>query len=240
MQDTSQGKQSRAVAVIPARAGSKRIPNKNRADLGGRPLVWYTIDWAIAEIGAGRVYVTTDDSEIARIARDMRVQVINRPAELARDQASSGAVIGHAANAILADQAIDWLILLQPTNPFRPRGLLQAMLARAEVATAPSVIAVTPVRLKFGRLDAGDRFHPVNYVFGQRSQDMKNQYVAENGLCYVTHRDLARTGTVIGDAPVAVVVDSWHGAIDIDEPEDLEAARAVLHRYREEMTEHDV
>ena len=226
---------SQSVALIPARAGSKRIPHKNRAIILDKPLVCYSIDFALSFLPTERVFVSTDDLEIASISRDLGAQVIDRPSELASDKASSGGVVQHAADIISKLIHVEWIVLLQPTNPFRPANLIKDMLTLASGDGVQSVVAVSPLRQKIGLLGSDHRFHPVNYTFGQRSQDMTTQYFSENGLAYLTHLSLARKGYVVDDKPVAAPIYSWHGAIDIDEPVDLEIARAMAPRYIEEF-----
>ena len=115
--------------IIPARGGSKGIPHKNIVDLGGRPLIAYSIDaakGALRSLGIPgelhRIILSTDDAEIAQVARDFSHLAVDymRPAELATDTAGSREVILHAMD--YADRAgipYDCVVLLQPTSPFR-------------------------------------------------------------------------------------------------------------------------
>lgn len=91
-----------AVAIIPARGGSKRLPHKNIYPLLGRPLIAYTIMAALSSryIGPGNVYVSTDDAEIASTARACGAEIIERPAELGRDDTWTEPVIQHAVQTV--------------------------------------------------------------------------------------------------------------------------------------------
>ena len=108
--------------IIPARGGSKGIPKKNIKELGGRPLIAYSID-AAREAGADdeRIILSTDSSEIALTARRLGLDVpYRRPAALATDTAGSREVILDAmAWADRRGIAYDCVVLLQPTSPFR-------------------------------------------------------------------------------------------------------------------------
>ena len=114
------------LALIPARGGSKRLPRKNIRTLGGKPLVVWSIDVAkdIPEICD--ILVSTDDPAIAAVCTDAGALVPwLRPAELATDTASSANVALHALNWYeTANGAVDGLLLLQPTSPFRSKGTL--------------------------------------------------------------------------------------------------------------------
>lgn len=114
------------LALIPARGGSKGLPRKNILDLCGKPLIAYTIEAALAARRIGRVVVSTDDPEIAEVARACGAEVpFLRPAELAHDQASVGQAKAHMLER-LREQGYqpDALVVLYPTSPFRTPALL--------------------------------------------------------------------------------------------------------------------
>ena len=110
-----------AIALIPARGGSKRIPRKNLLPLAGLPLVAHSIRHAIAAHAVSEVYVSTDDPEIADVARTFGAEVVMRPTELAGDQATSESALLHAlddrARRGLPDPEL--VVFLQPTSPVR-------------------------------------------------------------------------------------------------------------------------
>src|SRR4051794_40245817 len=108
-------------ALIPARGGSKSIPRKNIASVGGKPLIAWTIEAALGSKLLDRVYVSTDDEEIASVSRACGSEVpFMRPAELASDEAGSLGVALHALDWMAAHGGEpDYLLLLQPTSPLR-------------------------------------------------------------------------------------------------------------------------
>lgn len=135
---------TRIVAIVPARGGSKGLPRKNVLPLGGKPLIAWTIDAARACPSIDRVIVTTDDEEIAGAARSAGAAVpFLRPAELATDTARSIDVVLHALDRLAADgEHYDVLVLLQPTSPLRTAGDISAALDLLFTRTAQAVISV--------------------------------------------------------------------------------------------------
>lgn len=109
------------LVVIPARGGSKGIPHKNIKPLGGKPLIYYSIDVARQFTSDENICVTTDDAEIIYVVERHGLKVpFVRPAELATDTCGSSEVIQHAYQ-FFANKGVhyDAIVLLQPTSPFR-------------------------------------------------------------------------------------------------------------------------
>lgn len=134
--------------IIPARGGSKGIPRKNIKNLGGRPLIAYSIDVALALAeDAKHVILSTDDAEIADVARGLGLPVdYTRPAELATDTAGSREVMLNAM-AWADEQGIDYdcVVLLQPTSPLRTAEDVKAALALYTPDT-DMVVSVAPAK----------------------------------------------------------------------------------------------
>ncbi len=108
------------MGVIPARAGSRRIPGKNVKPLAGSPLISYTIDACVNSKLLDDFVVSTEDGEIEDLAHSYGAPVLHRPKSLATDDATSGAVAAHAMAAMNADAGhFDAVVLLHPTSPLR-------------------------------------------------------------------------------------------------------------------------
>jgi len=105
------------LAIIPARGGSKRLPRKNVLDLAGKPLIAWTIEAAINSSYIDKVVVTSDDSEILQLASNCGADVIERPAELGSDTATTFDAIKHAIEN--TSGYFDYVVALQPTSPLR-------------------------------------------------------------------------------------------------------------------------
>ena len=106
----------KTLGIIPARGGSKGIPNKNKALFCGKPLITHTIKVAL-ESNLDTVVVSSDDPDILAIATNMGIEAIQRPAELAEDTTPTLPVLQHALSSF--DSSYDTVMTLQPTSPLR-------------------------------------------------------------------------------------------------------------------------
>lgn len=216
----------RVLAVIPARGGSKRLPRKNLLPLAGRPLLAWTIEAAQSARVVDRFVVSSEDAEILGLARSLGAEVVERPRVLASDEAASVDVVLDALDQL--DDEADWVLLLQPTSPFRTGQDIDQCVQRACSAGATAAIAVTePERspyLSFTLDEAGylQALFPIDYSHA-RSQDLP-QCFAVNGAIYAATVDwLRQKRTFIHDRAVAHVMPRAR-SIDIDTAEDFEAA----------------
>lgn len=213
------------IALIPARGGSKRLPRKNVLFLAGKPLIAHSIEYAKAD--GIPVYVSTDDEEIKITVQRYGAKVIERPSKFATDSATTGVVIKHAAECLIKNGVeFDYIILLQATNPLRPEGMLKDAITIIEEERPSSLMSVTPILRKQGRI-IDNRFAPVNYYFGQRSQDMEVWYY-ENGLLYITSKETCLKEAVITPDARPFIVDHIYGEIDIDTFDDFRKAEYFI------------
>ena len=140
----------RAVAFIPARGGSKRVPGKNLREVGGMPLLARAInaglgimpvDDVVSVEACASVVVSTDDDGIWNVAHDMAVDRHERPPQLASDHAQIEDALSHWWTRL--DDKPDAIVLLQPTSPFRTAAHVREALRLLEVTGADSVVGVT-------------------------------------------------------------------------------------------------
>lgn len=110
-----------SLIVIPARGGSKGIPRKNIKSLGGKPLIWYSLNVARQLVDDSHICLTTDDDEIIEVAERYGLAVpFKRPAYLATDKVGTYEVLLHAVEFYEnGGESFDSVVLLQPTSPFR-------------------------------------------------------------------------------------------------------------------------
>lgn len=222
------------LALIPARGGSKRLPGKNVRQLGGKPLIEWSIQVARTLPDVAAVLVSTDDPEIARHAQHAGALVPwLRPAELATDTASSVDVALHALDDYeRAHGRVDGLLLLQPTSPFRNRARLQAGLALFAANPGCSVIGVSPASthpLWCFRLD-GTRLRP--FVEGGglhlRSQDLPPAYAVNGAFYLVPTKVLRETHSLYARDLLPLVMETPAECIDIDTEQDWQLAEQML------------
>ncbi len=139
------------LAVIPARAGSKGIPNKNIRIVSGHPLIFYAIQNAINSEYITDIVVSTDSPEVGIIARQMGVAVRRRDASLCGDEATLDAVI---YDAIPQDESWDYIITMQPTSPTLKKETLDRAVRYALAHELDTVIsAINAPRLSWGIKD---------------------------------------------------------------------------------------
>ena len=216
------------IAIIPARGGSKRLPGKNIRLLGDLPLLAHSIRYAQASSRIQRVIVTTDDPAIKAVALDYGAEVIQRPHELSGDEAPTVTALQHVLDQLT--ELPEGVVVLQPTNPLRPVGLLDEALDYFEQNKVSGLFTVTPNPHKLGRIKS-QRFVPFNYHFGQRSQDMEPLFY-ENGLLYVCKPSLITQGAVMDETCYPLVVTHPYAAVDIDTEADFAYATFCLNYYQ--------
>jgi N-acylneuraminate cytidylyltransferase len=218
-----------AFAFIPARGGSKGIPGKNLQAVGGHPLVVRTIRAARAAARIDRVFVSTDDPEIAAAARTAGAEVIDRPAEISGDTASSESAVLHAlAHLEQAGDALpDVTVMLQCTSPFSTATDIDGTLHTLHAESADC--AFTGHRT-YGFLwrRGPDGAEAVNHdaTTRPRRQDRPADYL-ETGAVYAMRTAGFRSARHRFFGKIAIHEVPAAHALEIDEPEDLAAARAL-------------
>jgi len=218
------------VAVIPARGGSRRLPGKNLMPIAGKPLLVHTVEQALASVRVDAVLVSTDDADIAAVAREAGAEVVDRPAELAGDRATSESAVLHALDAYSGPA--DIAVLLQATSPVRRPGDIDAAVALVVDGDYDSVFSAVPGHVWLWE-ERPDGMHSVSYDWRSRprSQDQHPQLL-EDGSIYVTRCALLRaSGNRLGGR-IGVHRMDVDSAIDLDDADQvhaLEAAMARLH-----------
>lgn len=215
------------IAIIPARGGSKRIPEKNIQMFGGLPLLAHSIQYAVenSEI-IDVIYVSTDDPTIKATALAYGAKVIDRPASLSGDLEPTITALKHVLESIEAD--VENVFLLQPTNPLRPQNLLKEAFEMYQNGNYDSLFTVTRNHQKFGKID-DSKFIPYNYTIGQRSQDLEPLYF-ENGLLYIAKASLILQDVIISEKAFPLEVNHVFANVDIDIPEDLDYAEYLFRK----------
>jgi len=221
------------VAVIPARGGSKGLKNKNIYPVAGKPLLAWTILQALASSSIERVFVTTDDQAIAKVASEYGADVIVRPTELAGDKATSESAIQHAAEVIERDFhiPIDVIVFLQATSPLRkPKDIDRAVELFLHEG-ADSLISVTKADdLTLWELKDGE-WKSVNFDYRNRGmrQDRPTQFI-ENGSIYIFKPETLRVfGNRIGEKLSAYEMEFWQ-TWEIDTLEEIDLIEYYINK----------
>lgn len=217
------------VAIIPARGGSTGVPRKNVLPVGGVPLIARAIAAARAAERVDAVVVTTDDDEIARVARAAGAQIIERPAELAGATASSESALLHAldeldSRGILAAT----VVFVQATSPFiDPAGIDHAVTLVTEGGFDAAFSAYETYGFLWGR-DSDGAATAINHdaAYRPRRQDREPHYL-ETGAFYVFDAAGFRRARHRFFGRVGIVEVPERSAIEIDEPAQLDIARAI-------------
>lgn len=229
----------RSIGMIPARGGSRGLPRKNIAPLGGKPLIAHTIEAARAASSIDRIIVSTDDPEIAAVARKFGAEVpFLRPPELAGDATPSLCVMQHALTHLRLAEGCEpeIVVLLQPTSPLRGPSDIDKAVSMLEETGADSIVSVCasehhPAWMK--RVEAG-RVYPFledgpEYT---RRQDLPPVYRL-NGAIYVTRpRIVIEENRILGPDTRAFVMNA-ESSVDIDSALDLQLASVILQQRHE-------
>ena len=225
------------LGLIPARGGSKSIPRKNIYPVLGKPLIAYTIEAARASRRLSRIVVSTDDVEIAAVAKEWGAEVpFLRPPELARDDTSALAVIQHTVRYLEKMEVwrADVVVYLQPTSPLRRHVHINAAIDLLILKGADSVVSVVPVPHQFSpvsvmRLD-GDCLVPFLPDASEllRRQDKPLVY-ARNGpaVLVCTYGTLMRRNRLYGEQTLPLLMD-LDESVDVDTEFDLAQVEWIL------------
>ena len=226
----------RILAIVPARAGSKRLPGKNSKMLCGKPLVQWTIEAALNCQSISKVIVSTDSKDIAEIADRCGVPVpFLRPEEIAGDTATAIDVVKHTVKYLAQqDEYYDYIVWLQPTSPLRSTKNIEAALETLQSKEALGVISVCECDhspLWSNTLDEhGSMQHFLTSFLKEnpRSQALPTYYRL-NGAIYIAKVDeLITQGTFfLKDELYSYIMDR-ESSVDIDHHLDFKLAELLL------------
>jgi CMP-N,N'-diacetyllegionaminic acid synthase len=224
------------LGLVPARLNSKGIPRKSLAPLAGRPLVEYTFEAARASRALTRIVVSTDDPDVAALARAQGIDVpFMRPASLAADDTPMLEVMRHAIGWLRQAQAYESavIVLLQPTSPLRRGRHIDGAIERLESSGADISVSVVSVPHQYApeslMVERGSWLEP--FLEGRpllRRQD-KPCYVARNGPAVLAARtSYIETCGYLYEGHVAGYSMEARESIDVDVPADLRDAEVAL------------
>lgn len=216
----------KVVALIPARGGSKSIPQKNIANLGGKPLIAWTIETAMAAPEIDRVIVSTDCKDISKISQEFGAEIHFRPSRLSQDHSLVIDTINHVLDELENEKYdADYLVLLEPTAPLRSIKDISDSIKLLDIEDYDSVATYTEAALNPHRAWKIDGSSPEIFIEGAvpwlPRQQLPKAYQL-NGAVYVVKIDKIdkdSKGIVIGKT--GAVIMPKERSIDIDDPIDL-------------------
>lgn len=222
---------NKAVAIIPARGGSKRILRKNIKEFHGLPLIAYSIKTALSSKLFEKVIVSTDDEEIANIAKTYGAQVpFLRPKELSDDFTSTDTVTNHAIN-FLKDQGeyYGFVCTIYATAPFLDEKYLVEGFEKLKSQNVKNAFSCTsmpfPIQRTF-KITPNNRcemFWPENFT--KRSQDLEEAY-QDAGQFYWTNLNITSKDIIFGKNSIPIVLPRYL-VQDIDTAEDWKRAEIM-------------
>lgn len=229
-------KKSEVLALIPARGGSKSIPHKNTQDFLGFPLIAFSIAAARQATEVTRVIVSTDDEEIAAIAREFGAETpFMRPSEFAQDDTPDLPVFKHALSWLQENEGYspDYLVQLRPTSPLRKAGLIDRAVAvlqeNTEADSVRGLVEASQNPHKMWRLDDKGQMQAllsiegVDEVYNAPRQSLPVIYWQSGHIDVIRRETIEEKGSMSGDLIWPVHIESKY-TVDIDTQSDLRAA----------------
>lgn len=219
------------IAIIPARGGSKGLLGKNLKLLSGEPLISYTLKTALSSTELTRVIVSTDDYEIADVARMYGAEVpFMRPSDLATDDSLAIDTYKYTIDKLIKDEGVDIVdyIVLLPTSPLRTVNDITNAIKIFTEKNAYSVISVTkedkPISW-FKSLNSEGRILENNITLRNRQDE--DDYYCPNGSIYIFRKELIDEGKYYSEKTYAYVMPQSR-SVDIDTEADFKYAEFLL------------
>ena len=225
----------RIVAVIPARAGSKAVKHKNVRVLGGRPLIRWTIDLAREMAEIDRVIVSTDGARIAEVARAGGAEVYDRPPALATDTSLVADTLRDLIHRLRVEgETAEYMILLEPTSPFRAADDVRACIEQLARQPFDSVATFTEAALRPDKAWRLDGPTPRPFIAGAdpwRPRQRTAEAYQLSGAAYAFSIDLLpSSGAAVLFGRCGAVVMPRERCLDIDDTHDFALAEDILSR----------
>lgn len=226
----------RVLGLIPARGGSKGVPRKNIRLLHGKPLIQYTIDPALETGLFDEILVSTDDEEIAEVARSLGAVSQIRPAHLATDASPTIDTVVHVLETYeKAGKGFDVVCLLQPTNPLRSKESLRKSLEKFQEDKADSLISVRQVPHEYNphwAFETQNNSPFLSIVTGEkniipRRQELPTAYHRDGAIYLVKSQVVLQEKSLYGQK-ISFIDMSGEAHVNIDTLEDWEKAEKYL------------
>ena len=222
-------KNLKILAIIPARAGSKGLPNKNKRLFCGKPLIQYSIECALSSAYIDNIVVTSDDLDILKICNSFPITSINRPKHLSDDLASTSDVVKHVLTKF---PSYDYFTLLQPTSPLRLTTDIDESIQIVCQHNSSSCVSIsrckqTPYSLFSLKEDRLLRYTKKSPNSSSRRQDQDDYYFVNGSIYTVKVGAFNKSSTFIFDDTSPLLIPQQR-TIDIDNQVDFDIASLLF------------
>lgn len=227
-----------AIAIVPARQGSKGLPGKNLRSFLGRPLVEWSILQALNAKNVGTVIVSSDDDRVLKIARELGAIAVTRPTYLASDSSPVGEALIHSLeeSSLVEDDVT--VVMLEPTSPLRPRGFIDESLEKYWTSGLDSAVSLGKTESQHplfsvvldgnsivSRSDGGS----LTYL---RRQDVPDVYFLDGSFYATRLKHLRISGQMYSERTLGIPVEKWQ-QIEIDDIDDFRVAESLGRMYEQ-------
>ena len=218
--------------LIPARGGSKGIPNKNLIDVNGKPLIFYTINEALKVFSRDSIFVSSDSDEILSYSKSLGVQTIKRPSSISEDNSTSSEVINHFIETINNNEDFH-IVYLQPTSPLRTAEHIEESIKKYESLECSSLISVCKSSEYINKVFKLDNQF-LEPLLGSTNYKEIRQEIPDtfypNGAIYIFSIKNFLKNNIIPINNVAPFIMRRVDSIDIDDNIDLDFVRMILNK----------
>lgn len=223
------------LALIPARGGSKGIPDKNKKELGGKPLLAYTIESALAATTLDRVVFSSEDASLRKLAVHYGAEVpFERPPHLAADDSGTLEVVQHALQTLAKQgNSYDAVCLLQVTTPFRSANLIDKAVTAFKNGKTDSLLSVLKVPHEYNPHWVFERKQDdtLQLATGEkdlikRRQDLPQAYIRD-GAIYITRTEVILDAASLYGNTIGFIESDPERYVNIDTMADWEKAVAL-------------
>lgn len=226
------------LSIIPARAGSKGLKDKNIVNLAGKPLLAWSIESSLKSKYINKTIVSSDDTKILEIAKKYGADILIRPKNLARDITPTEPVVEHVLQSIKNIKEYNYLILLQPTSPLRSEIDIDSsieLLLEKKVSALISVKEIDNKILKAFINNTNGYLEGVSnneFPFARR-QDLPKVYMPNGAIYIIEINEFLRTKKLFSSKTIPYIM-SDERSLDIDTLEDLDICnKYIIRNFRE-------
>jgi N-acylneuraminate cytidylyltransferase len=223
---------SKILAFIPARGGSKGIPNKNIKLFNGKPLIEWTIESALKSKLIHKVIVSSDSKKILSLSKNFGADVILRPKNISGDRSTTESAINHCIKNL--EDSFDVIVLLSPTSPIRRKEDIDNAIKQFKLKKLDSCFSASRLNdfLIWEYNKKIKKFKSINYDFKNRGirQNRELNYV-ENGSIYVFRRDLIKYKNNRIAGKIGMYLMNFWQSFEIDEKNDWKLLEIIQKNY---------